>query len=224
MSGLKIVTGPAATPVSRTEARNHLRLDDDVDDSQVRSYIQSATNYVENYTGRFLISRTCQMMLDGRLNVEEQIYNGYRTGHSSIPYVGHIEIAANPVISVESIKYYSDDDTEYTWAASNYYVDTFSEPAKIVLRDGGTYPSDMRAANGLAINFTAGYGASPSSIPEDIRVAILQYITFLYEHRGDFERFPPPKPPLVLSSLLNPYRILRFGAHPYSAIRMTGIG
>jgi len=224
MSGLKIVTGPAVTPVSRTEARNHLRLDDDVDDSQVRSYIQSATNYVENYTGRFLISRTCQMMLDGRLNVEEQIYNGYRTGHSSIPYVGHIEIAANPVISVESIKYYSDDDTEYTWAASNYYVDTFSEPAKIVLRDGGTYPSDMRAANGLAINFTAGYGANPSSIPEDIRVSILQYMTFLYEHRGDFERFPPPKPPLVLSSLLNPYRILRFGAHPYGAIRMTGIG
>ena len=220
MSGLKIITGPTATPVSRTEARNHLRLDDDVDDSQVRSYISAATNYVENYTGRFLISRSCQMMLDGRMNVEEQVHDGYRTGHSSIPYIGHIEIAANPVISVESIKYYSDDDTEYTWAASNYYVDTLSEPAKIVLRDGGTYPSDMRAANGIEINFTAGYGANPSSVPEAIKVAILQYVTFLYEHRGDYEG--ATQPPHVLRALLDPYRVLRFSTSAYNKMLKTG--
>ncbi len=41
MSGLKIIANPAITPVSRIEARQHLRLDDDVDDSQVRSYIQA---------------------------------------------------------------------------------------------------------------------------------------------------------------------------------------
>ena len=33
MSGLKIVTGPAVEPISRVEARDHLRLDEDVDDS-----------------------------------------------------------------------------------------------------------------------------------------------------------------------------------------------
>ena len=143
MSGLKIVTGPAVTPVSRTEARNHLRLDDDVDDSLVRAYIQAATDWAENYTGRFLVSRTCQMMLDGARELESPLWEGMRTGPSNVAYLDHIELAAAPVISVESIKYYSDDDTQYTWAASNYFVDTFSEPAKVVLRDGGTYTTDL---------------------------------------------------------------------------------
>jgi len=220
MSGLKIVTGPAATPVSRTEARNHLRLDDDVDDSLVRAYIQAATDWAENYTGRFLVSRTCQMMLDGARELESPLWEGMRTGPSNVAYLDHIELAAAPVISVESIKYYSDDDTQYTWAASNYFVDTFSEPAKVVLRDGGTYPTDLRAANGLEINFTAGYGSNPSATPEAIKVAILQYIAFLYEHRGDNEAGMQSPP--VLRALLDPYRVLRFNTSAYNKMLKTG--
>ena len=220
MSGLKIVTGPAVTPVSRTEARNHLRLDDDVDDSLVRAYIQAATDWAENYTGRFLVSRTCQMMLDGARELESPLWEGMRTGPSNVAYLDHIELAAAPVISVESIKYYSDDDTQYTWAASNYFVDTFSEPAKVVLRDGGTYPTDLRAANGLEINFTAGYGSNPSAIPEAIKVAILQYIAFLYEHRGDNEAGMQSPP--VLRALLDPYRVLRFNTSAYNKMLKTG--
>lgn len=220
MSGLKIVTGPAVTPVSRTEARNHLRLDDDVDDSLVRAYIQAATDWAENYTGRFLVSRTCQMMLDGARELESPLWEGMRTGPSNVAYLDHIELAAVPVISVESIKYYSDDDTQYTWAASNYFVDTFSEPAKVVLRDGGTYPTDLRAANGLEINFTAGYGSNPSAVPEAIKVAILQYIAFLYEHRGDNEAGMQSPP--VLRALLDPYRVLRFNTSAYNKMLKTG--
>jgi hypothetical protein len=220
MSGLKIVTGPAVTPVSRTEARNHLRLDDDVDDSLVRAYIQAATDWAENYTGRFLVSRTCQMMLDGARELESPLWEGMRTGPSNVAYLDHIELAAAPVISVESIKYYSDDDTQYTWAASNYFVDTFSEPAKVVLRDGGTYPTDLRAANGLEINFTAGYGSNPSAVPEAIKVAILQYIAFLYEHRGDNEAGMQSPP--VLRALLDPYRVLRFNTSAYNKMLKTG--
>lgn len=220
MSGLKIVTGPAVTPVSRTEARNHLRLDDDVDDSLVRAYIQAATDWAENYTGRFLVSRTCQMMLDGARELESPLWEGTRTGPSNVAYLDHIELAAAPVISVESIKYYSDDDTQYTWAASNYFVDTFSEPAKVVLRDGGTYPTDLRAANGLEINFTAGYGSNPSAVPEAIKVAILQYIAFLYEHRGDNEAGMQSPP--VLRALLDPYRVLRFNTSAYNKMLKTG--
>lgn len=220
MSGLKIVTGPAVTPVSRTEARNHLRLDDDVDGSLVRAYIQAATDWAENYTGRFLVSRTCQMMLDGARELESPLWEGMRTGPSNVAYLDHIELAAAPVISVESIKYYSDDDTQYTWAASNYFVDTFSEPAKVVLRDGGTYPTDLRAANGLEINFTAGYGSNPSAVPEAIKVAILQYIAFLYEHRGDNEAGMQSPP--VLRALLDPYRVLRFNTSAYNKMLKTG--
>lgn len=221
MSGLKIVTGPAVEPISRVEARDHLRLDEDVDDSQVRIYIQAATEWAENYTNKAFISRTVQMMLDGATELETPLWEGVRTGPSNIDYCDHIELAMNPVTSVQSIKYHQKDDTEVIWATSNYQVDTFSEPARIVLKSGGSYPSDLRAANGLEINFTAGYGPSPSNVPEAIRVAILQYVTFLYEHRGDYEG--TVSPPVSIGNLLDPYRVLRFGATPYNKMLKTGV-
>lgn len=227
MSGLIEVTGPSVEPITRIEAREHLRLDDSVDDLQVRSYIKAATSWAENHTGRVFITRTLRQMLDA--NPYPQLYSlmeGRTTGHQNqlVGSNGYIEIAAVPVISVTSIKYYDDADTETTWATSNYYVDSASDVAKIVLRDGGSWPTDLRAANGLEINFTAGYGGTPSSVPEPIRLAILQYMTFLYEHRGDMEA-TAPQLPAVLKSLLNPYKVMRFGgANPYSRMLRTGIG
>jgi hypothetical protein len=225
MSGLVEITGPAIEPISRIEAREHLRLDDDVDDSQIRAYIIAARQWAENYTGRVFITRTLRMFLDGFANVTgEPYWEGTRVAPQIRTYSSYIEIAASPVIAVSSVKYYDDADNESTWATSNYYVDTAGDIAKIVLRDGGTFPTDLRSANGLEINFTAGYGSSPNSVPEAIRIAMLQYMTFLYEHRGDFERFPPPQPPAVLKTLLNPYKIMRFGTTPYQKMLKTGIG
>lgn len=228
MSGLIEVTGPTVEPISRIEARQHLRLDDDVDDSQVRSYITAARIWAENYTGRVFISRTMRQSLDANPYPQVgSLSEGSVYGHQNqlVGATGHIEIAAVPVISVSSIKYYDDADNETTWAASNYYVDSVSDVAKVVLRDGGSWPSDLRAANGLEINFTAGYGSSPTDVPESIRIAIMQYMTFLYEHRGDFERFPPPQPPAVLKTLLGNYKVMRFGGtNPYSRMIRSGIG
>ena len=221
MSGLKIITGPAITPVSRTEARNHLSLDEDIDDNQVRSYLQAAIDWAENYTGRFFINRTCQMMLDGAREIDDILWEGMRTGYSMTRYVDHIELAATPVVSVENIKYYNDSNTEGTWHASNYYVDTFSEPAKVTLRTGGTFPTDLRNYNGLEINFTAGYGDDAYQIPEPIRIAILQYATFLYEHRGDNE--VGVEPSMIIKSLLDPYRVLRFSSSAYDKTIQSGV-
>lgn len=221
MSGLKIVTGPATTPVSRIEAQEYLRLDEGVDNSQVNGFINAATTWAEAYTNRFFISRTCKMMLDGLRETDSPLWEGVRTGPYNIQLSDHIELAAAPVISVESIKYFSDDDTEYTWDASNYYVDTFSEPAKVTLRTGGTFPTDLRNYNGLEINFTAGYGSDAYQIPEPIRIAILQYATFLYEHRGDNE--VGVEPSMIIKSLLDPYRVLRFSSSAYDKTIQSGV-
>tara|TARA_R110000868_G_scaffold61095_1_gene185817 strand:+ start:195 stop:863 length:669 start_codon:yes stop_codon:yes gene_type:complete len=222
MSGLKVITGPALEPISRIEAREHLRLDEDVDDRQIRIYIQAARNWAENYTGRAFINRTMKMYLDGFSAVDEPLWEGMRTGPSVIKYNNYLQLALNPVYSVTSIKYFSDNDTEYTWGTENYYADIISEPAKIVIRDGGTYPTDLRAANGLEINFIAGYGENPSDVPESIKVAMLQFMSFIYEHRGDYEG--SIEAPRVVRSLLDPYKIYRFNSDPYNKLLMTGIG
>lgn len=224
MSGIVTVTEPSIEPVSVVEAREHLRLDDDVDESLVFSLILTARQWAENYTGRSFINRTMQMYLDGFSEKDTPLWEGTRTGIHITNYENYIEIVSAPVSAVSSIKYYDDSNTQSTWATTNYYVDTIREPARISLTDTGVFPTDLRKANGLEINYTAGYGANRTDVPEAIRVAIMQYMTFMYEHRGDFERFPPPQPPKILNQLLNPYKILRFGSNPYSKMLKTGIG
>ena len=223
MSGIKIATEPTIEPISIEEAKEHLRLDDDIDDIPVLTFIKSARLWAEKFTGRSFITRTVQQFLDSTASTLDPLYEGMRTGVLTRPYVNYIELAASPVLTVTSVNYYNDSDTQSTWATSNYYVDNVSDLGRIYLRDGGTFPTDLRAANGLEINYTAGYGANRSDIPSDIRLAMLQYMTFAYEHRGDFERFPPPEPPKILNNLLYPYKILRLGVHPYSNMLRTGI-
>ncbi len=118
----------------------------------------------------------------------------------------------------------AEEYTEVVWDASNYYSDTVREPSRIILKDGGAYPTDLRPANALKITFTAGYGTTPQSVPEPIRIAMMQYCAFMYEHRGDFERFPPPQPPKLLTQLLQPYQIMRFSSTPYKGMVRAGIG
>tara|TARA_R110000764_G_scaffold132587_4_gene220439 strand:+ start:1215 stop:1889 length:675 start_codon:yes stop_codon:yes gene_type:complete len=223
MSGLEIVTGPTIEPISRTEGREHLRLDDDIDDSQIRSYITASRMWAENYTGRTLISTTYAQYLNGYIDTTPDPYwEGTITGPSLTSNISEIELAASPAISVTNVKYFKDDNTEHTWASSNYYVDIHGDVGKIVLRDNGTFPSDIRAANGIKVNFVAGYGTKPNSVPEPIRMAILQYMSFMYEHRGDDEGRAISLPPII-PTLLNPYKIMRFGSTPYQKIYKTGI-
>ena len=336
MSGLKVETPPSREPLTVIETRENLRLDDDVDETLVMSLIIAARQWAENYTGRALITRTVQQWLDGLVELDQPLWEGWRTGPDVVSYNNHIDLALAPAISVSSIKYYNDgdaenleyavtvdggvfvidgnsqatltlkrgstykfkqddssnsthplrlsstsdgthnggseytsgvttsgtagssgayteivvpmdapdtlyyycsnhsgmggsltitdQDTETTWSPTNYYVDTVREPARVILRDGGSYPTDLRASNALKITYTAGYGTTTASVPEPIRVAMLQYCAFLYEHRGDLEGNTMPQPPKVLTSLLQPYQIIRFGSTPYKGMVRAGIG
>ena len=223
MAGLQIVSGPSIEPVSLLEAKEYMKVDDDNDDLEILAFIKAARIYVENYTGRFFITRTVRQFLDGYTPAMDSYWEGTRTT-PIVKFSSYIELAAVPAVSVSSVKYYDDADNEGTWDTSNYYVDAASDLGKIVLRDGGTFPTDLRTVNGLEINYTAGYGTSASDVPDVIKSAIRQYMLYLYEHRGDFERYPAPSPPNVLKVLLDPYKVMRFGSHPYNKMFKTGIG
>lgn len=224
MSGLVVETQPAREPLTVIEVRDALRLDDDVDETLVVSFIIAAREWAENYTGRALITRTIQQWLDGFIPVDMPLWEGWKTGPDIVNYQNHIELALAPAITVSDIKYYSDDDTETTWPSTNYYADTIREPARIVLRDGGSYPTQLRTANAIKITYTAGYGTTTQSVPEPIRIAMMQYCAFMYEHRGDGEGNVVPMPPKLLTQLLKPYQIIRFGSTPYKGMVRAGIG
>ena len=82
------------------------------------------------------------------------------------------------------IKYYGTDNTVYYMDGSDYFVDTKSEPGRISLAYGEVWPSTtLRPANGVCIVFTAGYGSAASSVPQNIKAAILLLLGHLYENR-----------------------------------------
>lgn len=210
MAGLKIITAAVDLPLSMTETKDYLRLDEQIDDGLIRGLILSANEFVENVTHRSLITRTLKLSIDATYQNDIPIREGIYTAPDKRFYKSFIELPNSPVQSVTHVKYFNESDVESTWATSNYYVDIEREPARIVLRDGGEFPTDLRNANGLEVTYVAGYGNNPSDIPESLRLAMLQYVTFLYEHRGDFERFPPPQPPSIMQTLLQPYKIYKF--------------
>jgi len=221
MAGLTIVTAATANPVSATEFRDYTRIDDNVDTALIFAIIGAATKFCEEYTNRSFVTQTLRLSLDGIAEYDQRIQDGFYTGPFQTFYKNFIEIPKPPLISVTSIKFFDDSDTESTWATSNYYIDNVSEPARVILRDGGAYPTDLRNANGIQVNYTAGYGAA-SAVPEAIRVAIMQYALNLYEHRGDTEQNLTQAPTLV-QNLLAPFVIRRYGVSSfqprYSAMR-----
>lgn len=210
MSGLSVTTQPQSEPLTSAETIAYLRLDANVDTTLISNLIKAARIWTENYTNRTLINTVLALSLDRVGEVEMPLREGVYTAPYQVSYLNYIELPRSPVSSVTSVLYFNDANTQSTWADTNYFVDTVREPARIVLRDSGSWPTDLRNANGVVVNYTAGYGTNTTDVPEAIRVAMLEYITFLYEHRGDDEgRRLEPSP--MIKSLLQPYVIMRYG-------------
>jgi len=143
MSGLVVETQPAREPLTVIEVRDALRLDDDVDETLVMSFIIAAREWAENYTGRALITRTMQQWMDGFVPVDMPLWEGWKTGPDIVNYQNHMELALAPAISVSDIKYYNDGDAEdleyaVTVAGGVFVIDGSSQPT-LTLKRNSTY-------------------------------------------------------------------------------------
>ena len=207
MAGLKVLTEPTQEPVTLQEVKEYLRVDDGTDERVIRPYIESARRFCEEHTGRALMSQTLVLYLDAFEDRFDPLWEGVRTGPYLNYYKNYIVLPRSPVTSVTHLKTYDDADTATTFAASKYYVDNAREPARIVLRTGETFPTALRVANAIEVQYVTGY-TSQYNIPEPMRLGILQHIAYLYEHRGDMYDASLPYPPM-LRSLYAPYVIHR---------------
>ena len=222
MSGITITTPASSEPLTSAETRAFLRLEDNVETSLVTSLITTARIMVENLTGLVMINTVVKQSLDGVGEYDVPIYEGTRVAPFLTQYKNFIELEKNPVSNVGSVHFYDDSDNQSTWATSNYYVDTVRRPAKIYLRDGGSFPTDLRRANGLEVNYTCGFGANATDVPEALRVAMLQLVAHLFEHRGESEDRAVAIPVMV-DKLIQPFKILRYGDGAYMTGYRSGI-
>lgn len=170
--GVKLITPPATTPVSLTEAKTHLRIDGTNDDAAIAAYIEAATKATEAFLGRALVDQTWQLVLDS-----------FPTGIDL-----EIKIPKPPLIAVTSIVYDDSNGQEQPLTPDNYFVDNVSEPGWVVPASGSlSWPAPIAAINSVRINFRAGYldnNSPPANIvPGDIKSAILLTIGTLFEQR-----------------------------------------
>lgn len=190
---LKQTVPPAAVLIATAAAKAHLRVDTADDDGLIDSYVAAATGRVEEHTLRQLVTATWRYTLDGW------------------PYGNQIELPRPPLQSVTSIVYTKADNTTATVDAASFFVDTDSEPGRIVLKDGGVWPGDaLRPAAAVAVTYVAGYG-DPNDVPEGVITAVKLIVGGLYEHRESVVVGTIATPmPQSAEWLLSPYRHWHF--------------
>jgi uncharacterized phiE125 gp8 family phage protein len=170
---LVLYAPPADEPVDLAEAKAHLRVSTTDDDVYIQQLIVAARRWAEEFTRRSLVTQTWDLYLDGELYANFSRYMG-RDDIIRMPFA--------PLQSVTHIKYIDIDGTEQTLSSSIYTVDNKSQPGRIALAYGQSWPSGRDVINSVNIRFIAGYG-TPEDVPEDFAHAIKIMIAHLYEHR-----------------------------------------
>jgi uncharacterized phiE125 gp8 family phage protein len=111
------------------------------------------------------------------------------------------------VQSVAAVTVHEDENNSRALDAASFILDGTANPARLVWRDNSPVPASGLAANGIEIDFVAGYGDAPSDVPQPIRQALLLLIAHWYENREPVEIGATATPiPGTVSDLLSPYR------------------
>jgi uncharacterized phiE125 gp8 family phage protein len=190
----RLITPAAAVLATTAELKAQVRLTHDSEDTLLDRLIAAATRHVENRLRRALITQTWRLTLDEwpcQMNGETVIY-----------------VPRPPLIAVSGITYLDGEGDEQTLATSEYVVDTESHPGRITPAYGESWPTIYDQINAIKVTHTAGYGAAASSVPEDIRHAVLLLAGHWYENREAYLVGTIGKElELAFESLCDPYTV-----------------
>ena len=196
-SALRRTTPPAAEPVTTEELRRHARIAGE--EADLAWLITTARERVEAASGRALINQTWTMTID-------DWPSGDADWWETLHHLVHedqvwLELPPSPLAAVPNVTVttYDNADAPTVITVNDYwYVDTASEPGRLVLRSGESWPVDERPGAMGVITYVCGYGATGASVPAELRHAVLLLAAWMYEHRGDESAGDP----LVLSGAL----------------------
>jgi uncharacterized phiE125 gp8 family phage protein len=192
---LSLVTPPTSEPIDLALARQQCRVDLNDDDDLISSYIVAARQFVEEYTGRQLITATWDLILDG--------------------FSCCIDLPKPPLQSVVSVKYVDTAGVTQTVPTSGYKVigavGSAVNPAAPLARIEQAYatywPIARYESGNVTVRFTAGYGDA-TKVPLPIVQAQLLLIAHWYRNRESVVVSPASVStlPQAVDALLGPYR------------------
>jgi uncharacterized phiE125 gp8 family phage protein len=178
---------PAIEPVTLSEAKTHLRVDDSAEDAYITSLITVARTTAEDRTGRTLITTTWRYTID--------------------EFPDAIPLANPPIISVVSLQYKRDSDgTVVTLNGTEYLLDTVNQPGWIVPAFGKQWPATRDEINSVIVTYTAGYGTTAASVPAPLKQWILLAVGDMYDQSRSLSSERAMVPSKFVDSLLDPYR------------------
>ena len=187
---LKLISAPGVEPITLAEAKAHLRVEHDAEDSLIAMLIAAARQSAEQRLGRALIHQTWELILDAFPCAE-------------------IKLPKPPVASITSIVYLDANGDEQTLAGTAYTLDADLLPGWVLPAYGTEWPATLDSANALRVRFVAGYGADGSAVPAPIRQWMLITLGTFYANReavvgGTLAELPTR----FVDGLLDPYLII----------------
>lgn len=184
-------TAPGCEPISVAEAKAYLRIDGSSEDILISSLILTSRLHIEAALGLALISQGWRLVLD------------------RWPRSGAVKLPLRPMQDITEVRVFDADGIPKIGNANSYVVDTAGVPPRLIATVAG-WPKQGRAANGIEIDLTAGYGGEAKDVPEPIRQALLMLVAHWYEHRDPVEIGSDAVAiPSGVSRLLKPYRMVR---------------
>lgn len=185
--GITVVAPPVLEPLQVDRVRNHLRLTQTADDTEIRDvWIPAARRLVEADLGICLITQTIGVGLTrfpGVVPFDE--LHPEEVGHSV-----SVDLPVAPVQSVSSITYYDFDDNLQTLDPSIYELDSTRPVATVRPVFNAVWPMVYPRQVAATINVVAGYGTDGSTVPAGIIAAMLIMIRDWYDGVDEGEMHP----------------------------------
>jgi uncharacterized phiE125 gp8 family phage protein len=185
-----LLTGPAAEPITLTQAKQFIRVEHDDDDDVVSALIAGSRIHVEAQTRRALITQSWRLTRD------------------VWPETGCLPVLPVPLQTLDAVRVYKSDGSTLAVDVAAFAADKASAPARLSFMRGAL-PAPERPVSGIEIDVTCGYGDAPDDVPEPLRQAIRLLVAHWYENRGlvaiGHEIAVLPQ---TVAALIAPYRVL----------------
>lgn len=164
-----LLVAPTIEPKDIEEIKKQRRFASTSLDTLFDMWISAARQHFEEMTNLQLLTATRCFALDAS------------------PCQSQIQLGRAPVQSIVSVTYDDDSGEEQTFDAANYRlvgpnaVDVYPPLRCVELVTGASWPTGT-GWKSLRINYKAGYGDAPGTVPEIIQYALMCYV-------GAFHKF-----------------------------------
>ena len=173
-------------PVNLDEMKQHLKVDNDVDDSLIEELLDAATDYCQKETGRIFVSAT---QID------------YFQGLCSV-----MDLEWSAPVSITSITYLDNDGVRQTANPLLYELDDVSEPGRVILAYAQSWPAFRTWPKSIEVTYIAGYGVA-AEVPAGVKRTIKILVAHWYEHRMAVQEERLANVPIGLDNMLWKYKV-----------------